>query len=1410
MGESGEVKHIDIDHLEAEPTAAPDPYPPDLERESIPPEEHPMVRKIPDMDVSEFPSPAFIKRARMSYGALFEDGLDIFEEDGGVRGKGRKRSRFGRHSSSWRFASQSPSPVPSSPVEGAMDEDSTEEALPPMPKPQMADEGSQTVELELAPIDTLLSETAAFPPAPQHTSPPREEQNQLQAVLSETPVAVSEPSQRSQGFSSVAQEAPSTLFGVPKPVHNTFSMFGTPTAVRTESGLNLADQVRFGFSHIPQAVQEPAPGYSPPSHESNDRGRAVSHYPADFLTAPGPVKYGDTPYLGVPEEQPESEYSDHEATAAGPPAVAELGRGGWSFATQSPQYNQIEGGHFGADALNEGVGPLARGEVFRSDAMSPSKIPGGFSSYGTSAGPFGVDDDDNQQEPSPAPQRSRLVSDEATCSRDISDRDEAVDEESEGEEEYDENGEQLEKGDYDQRNYNVPQDDDEGVSEEEDEMIQETEERYGEDYLYEGDEDAYGERWEDEDGEEYDDESDEDEEPQQMAPQPLRKPLTAGPVVISLLSDSEDSEDSEDELPPPTAPGPEAPREGADSSTIVSRTPQPHKIDTEPRPQQDSRPKDPSLAHEGAHTLDQHQVQVVDFATSSGATEERPELHPAEEVEASSADEYSEMDDGGDAAEDRSEMPASDSELESDGEEESPKGPRSAPLLEDSIVSGDSNAGDDRDSSPGGDQEENTSGVHISIAEEPEDDIDGNAEEADDNFVQRDSSPVDGRNHASSSMEMEIDIPPLVVKVDTQGVEEAGEGDGQGMTEAPEPSAEPMNMDFTGEDDVAMVDATPSTAKPLLRAPSPSKKFGSTNINQASASSDGQNGEDAVLVTEMSPPPSKVYETRTITSSPQPHGQPPISSTGLGDTAAELSISEVPKTLDQQNGPPRLLPSSPPMTQSFDFYTADSNKEPSPSPISSRPVSKGDIGNRQLPTPMESQIPPEMVPEALLVEERVEMMELNVATATQTTSEAEISHSIAAIKTGHEPLPRTQVEQLDTSFAVSNEQIVITPVRSRSETEHGGEWEHEWSPTRPSPLATHMETPPDPRTVGSFLLDREPGVVNNTPRLEDDTTVLLSPSVSAGMGGADHDNQESQTPPHSTRRSARQRERVTSTKGSPVAAREIVEEEIMVQTRRTRARDAGLSQLSDSASPDLSIHLARQSVAAKRSRKVPEPLRTSPRVTRARSDSLQMSATPEVDEDPSISLARAALASPSKSVAYHDGSTASLKSELTRRLRAHRECISLKSLRNHIEEHPNVMAIVTTLPPPAVRAKGGPREYMMSFHVTDVSAAPTQVTEVQLYRPHKESLPVVKPGDAILLQRFQVKALSKKGFGLRSHGDSAWAVFDVDQGPPQIKGPPLEDWEQYSEYMRLLKTWYRSLDGVARGKLEKANKKLED
>lgn len=126
----------------------------------------------------------------------------------------------------------------------------------------------------------------------------------------------------------------------------------------------------------------------------------------------------------------------------------------------------------------------------------------------------------------------------------------------------------------------------------------------------------------------------------------------------------------------------------------------------------------------------------------------------------------------------------------------------------------------------------------------------------------------------------------------------------------------------------------------------------------------------------------------------------------------------------------------------------------------------------------------------------------------------------------------------------------------------------------------------------------------------------------------------------------------------------------------------------------------------------------------------------------------------------------------------------------------------------------------MSFHVTDPSTAPSAVVEVQLYRPHKDSLPVVKPGDVILLQRFQVKALSKKEFGLRTGMDSAWAVWDggldgeggSSQTSPQIRGPPVEDWEGYVSYVGMMKDWFGLVmaDGAARGKLERADRKLDE
>ena len=58
----------------------------------------------------EYASPAFVKRARVSYGALFEEGLDIFGEDEKNLAKRRKQPRFSMGGAGWRYSSRSPSP----------------------------------------------------------------------------------------------------------------------------------------------------------------------------------------------------------------------------------------------------------------------------------------------------------------------------------------------------------------------------------------------------------------------------------------------------------------------------------------------------------------------------------------------------------------------------------------------------------------------------------------------------------------------------------------------------------------------------------------------------------------------------------------------------------------------------------------------------------------------------------------------------------------------------------------------------------------------------------------------------------------------------------------------------------------------------------------------------------------------------------------------------------------------------------------------------------------------------------------------------------------------------------------------------------------------------------------------------
>uniref|UniRef100_A0A8H7NGM2 Telomeric single stranded DNA binding POT1/Cdc13 domain-containing protein n=1 Tax=Bionectria ochroleuca TaxID=29856 RepID=A0A8H7NGM2_BIOOC len=80
---------------------------------------------------------------------------------------------------------------------------------------------------------------------------------------------------------------------------------------------------------------------------------------------------------------------------------------------------------------------------------------------------------------------------------------------------------------------------------------------------------------------------------------------------------------------------------------------------------------------------------------------------------------------------------------------------------------------------------------------------------------------------------------------------------------------------------------------------------------------------------------------------------------------------------------------------------------------------------------------------------------------------------------------------------------------------------------------------------------------------------------------------------------------------------------------------------------------------------------------------------------------------------------------------------------------------------------------MVELILTDPSCAPSTVVVAHFFRPHQASLPTVHVGDVVLLRQFQIVSVRKRGFGIRTSEDSAWAVFEKgdEEMLPQIKGP---------------------------------------
>ncbi|KAJ4408194.1 hypothetical protein N0V82_009768 [Gnomoniopsis sp. IMI 355080] len=214
---------------------------------------------------------------------------------------------------------------------------------------------------------------------------------------------------------------------------------------------------------------------------------------------------------------------------------------------------------------------------------------------------------------------------------------------------------------------------------------------------------------------------------------------------------------------------------------------------------------------------------------------------------------------------------------------------------------------------------------------------------------------------------------------------------------------------------------------------------------------------------------------------------------------------------------------------------------------------------------------------------------------------------------------------------------------------------------------------------------------------------------------------------------------------------------------------------------------------------------SSQRTTRSKTMSFQAASPKEDKEDMSIQLARAALKSPTSKKRKVSATTAKrVNSDLVKRLEHDLpDCVALKDLRKYNANFVDIAAVATSANIPPKRTPT--REYASSFTIADPSVTPDGVVEVELYSLHKDHLPVVKTGDSVLLRSFVVVSLPGRGFGLKTKDGSSWAVFKSEgDDEPEMNAAPVEMSDKEAKFMLDVRAWYAGLDDTAKGKLGEA------
>ncbi len=510
-----------------------EPVTPEHELQTIP---LPVYHKVADMSRDEYSSPAFIKRARVSYGSLFEGEFGLLEDDGGVKGKGRKRTRFSTGDRAWRYSSQSPSPereehpaqedalmtdtdAPSQPLAAPLAAPLATPLAAPLP---MVDEGCQTVELDVSLEPPVAYSAPSIASQPDHLASSPINDGTKDAALE---ASTSSPPRVSSPLSSLPKSGDSfgfSLFGTYIP--NT-TAFTAPVFPTVSGDVNFdADQVRFGFVGTQIALGFSASEISQVPQPELD---SEEHYPETYLDRPVP-----TPQLSLPVDT-------YVSTHTSPPDGSDY------RAEEQPRVNgaalqeQVTVWPITAEALDakHAEGHLPLEVALAAGAGSPEKGSNTRSALPREADDYGHNHRRYQNEA-----EKRMVGMKDQPHRDGH----ASEYESDEEAEYEAEEAGQAGDDYDMTTY-ADVDDDEGDFEG---LRDPAAEEFDEAEIFEGDdaEESYNEFEYEDDESEYDEEDDQlDAAPR---PDPVRR---EHPIIIDLLSDSEE-ENERPSSPPRAAP----------------------------------------------------------------------------------------------------------------------------------------------------------------------------------------------------------------------------------------------------------------------------------------------------------------------------------------------------------------------------------------------------------------------------------------------------------------------------------------------------------------------------------------------------------------------------------------------------------------------------------------------------------------------------------------------------------------------------------------------------------------------------------------------------------------------------------------------------------------------------------------